>query len=265
MKSTSLVMLAGTLLLSGCGQTTSSESQPTSTGASTRTAITVSQAATCQTLLGSDGGLISESGTFLTDVSELSNESAAQAGDIADALEGVAETSGAEIRDLLRVMEEPFRDLVEAHESGSSFELEPSRFKAAANEVIALCEKEEARTAPAAAAPAKTNTPVTKTYRNIDELHAAYVAAGGVCEGFFKPQLRNVLPVETGKCGTETGATVMYRFFTVDKRDQFIANVQAVSPAAGIPVHLVVGDTWVLDATDAAAVAPKLGGTLVTE
>jgi hypothetical protein len=108
---------------------------------STRASLEVSDGATCQTLFGTDGGLVSESGQFLTDITGLDDAAAADAVALADALNGVAHTSSKQFRDLLTVMQEPFRDLAEAHENGGDkFDLDPSRFKAAANEVIALCE-----------------------------------------------------------------------------------------------------------------------------
>lgn len=135
------------VLLTGCTATAPDSAdeggnQPTttSTSSSSRAAFEVSDAATCQTLIGTDGGLVSESGQFLTDVSELSDATAAEAVALADALKGVADTASEQFRDLLAVMQEPFRDLIDAHENGDTFSLDPSRFKAAGNEVIAICD-----------------------------------------------------------------------------------------------------------------------------
>lgn len=146
MKKPALILLS--LLLVGCSaspnESTGSDTQPSPTATvspSSRPTFEVSDAATCQTLLGTDGGLVAESGQFLTDITELDDQSAAEAIVLADALQGVADTTSEQFRNLLTVMQEPFRDLVEASESGDAeFDLEPSRFKAAANEVIALCE-----------------------------------------------------------------------------------------------------------------------------
>lgn len=261
MKIKALFTLTGLFLISGCSLPAASEEQPPS-AETTRSVVTVSRKATCQTLLGSDGGLISDAGKFLTDVTELSEGSAKEARDLADALAGVAETSEDEIKGLLTVMQEPFRDLVDAYESGSEFSLEPGRFKAAGNQILVLC-GDGATTLPTAAVEA--TTPAGTTYEDVDALHTAFVAAGGACKGFFKPQLVNALPVETGKCGTESGAATFYRFSSNDDRDQFVLNVQATSPVAGLPVHLVVGERWVVDSPDAATVAVQLGGSLVTE
>lgn len=262
MKIYALFALTGLFLIAGCGAPATSDAQPSSSDISKRSTLTVSRAATCQTLMGSDGGLISDSGRFLTDLSDLSESSAKEAADLAGALEGVAETSGDEIRGLLTIMQEPLKDLVDAHSGGTDFTLKPGRFKAAANEIIVLCGGEAGTTTTAeATAAAKAG----KTYTDIGALHTAFVAAGGTCKDFFKPKLVNVLPIESGKCGTDSGVAVFYRFSSNDDRDQYVLNVQAVSPVSGLPVHLVVGERWVVDSKEAGTVAAKLGGTLVTE
>jgi hypothetical protein len=102
-----------------------------------------------------------------------------------------------------------------------------------------------------------------RTYSDIDALHEAFVAAGGTCKDFFKPQLKNALPKAMGKCGTESGAATMYLLWDSADRDQLVETVQATSPVAKLPVNLVVGDWWVLDSPDAAKVAKALGGKLV--
>jgi hypothetical protein len=139
-----IALMACSLLLVGCAGPSNEGSSETpdqsSAAASTRAALEVSDAATCQTLIGTDGGLVSETGQFLIDVKDLSDTTAADASSLADALQGVGETSSERFRSLLTVMQEPFRDLVTAHENGDEFSLDASRFKAAGNEVIALCE-----------------------------------------------------------------------------------------------------------------------------
>lgn len=130
------------LTVTACGNTdgTSSPSaSPETTQA--RAELTVSDEASCQTLLGDDGGLVSDSGRFLTDVKDLSDSSAKEAEGIATALDGVAKTAGDELEKLLVVMQEPFKDLADAHKNGTSFQLDPARFKAAANEVITICDE----------------------------------------------------------------------------------------------------------------------------
>jgi hypothetical protein len=102
-----------------------------------------------------------------------------------------------------------------------------------------------------------------KTYSDIDALHEAFVAAGGTCKDFFKPQLKNALPKETGKCGTESGATTMYLLWDSADRNQLVESNRAMSPVSNLPIQMVVGDWWVLDSPDAAKVAKALGGTLV--
>lgn len=144
-----LLLISCSILLVACSASPTKDSlgsgnrpvATTTVSPSARASLEVSDAATCQTLFGTDGGLVSASGQFLADITDLDDAAAADAVAVADALNGVADTSSEQFRDLLTVMQEPFRDLAKAHENGGDkFELDPSRFKAAANEVIALCE-----------------------------------------------------------------------------------------------------------------------------
>lgn len=100
----------------------------------------MSDAATCQTLIGSDGGLVSKSAQFLAEISDMDGVKADEAMSLAEALKGVADTSSEQLRALLTVMQEPFRDLADAYHKGEDFNLKASRFKAAGNEVVVLCE-----------------------------------------------------------------------------------------------------------------------------
>lgn len=102
-----------------------------------------------------------------------------------------------------------------------------------------------------------------RTYSDIDALHEAFVAAGGTCADFFKPQFKNALPKASGKCGTESGAAMMYLFWDSEDRDQYVESNQAMSKVSKLPVHMAVGDWWVLDSPDAAKVAKALGGKLI--
>jgi hypothetical protein len=102
-----------------------------------------------------------------------------------------------------------------------------------------------------------------KTYSDIDALHEAFVAAGGTCKDFFKPQLKNALPKATGKCGTESGAATMYLLWDSADRDQLVESNRAMAPVAKLPINMVVGDWWVIESPEAAKVAEALGGTLV--
>lgn len=166
-----IALIACTVLLVGCAGPSAdgaSDNDDQSTATSpTRAALEVSDAATCQTLIGTDGGLVSESGQFLINVNELSDTTAAEASALAKALQGVAETSSEQFQNLLTIMQEPFRDLVTAHEDGEQFSLDPSRYKAAGNEVIVLCEPlmeestaeetpEQSQAAPSIVAPKST-------------------------------------------------------------------------------------------------------------
>lgn len=138
------VLLVCLFLIAGCAappQDSSSEEGKNSPPASqTRAAIEVSEDASCNTLLGNDGGLISQSAAFLRDVTGLDDEVAAEANDIAVALDGVSQTASPRLEELLTVMQEPFQDLIAANSSGEMFSFDPSRFKASGNEVIAICD-----------------------------------------------------------------------------------------------------------------------------
>jgi hypothetical protein len=141
MKRTALIACA--LLLVGCSapstDATPDEGTP-SAASSAQPTSDVADAAPCQTLIGADGGLVSESARFLTDLSELDSSTAAEATALAESLEETGETTSADLHELLAVMQEPFRALAQAHAAGTRFSLDPTRFKAAAGEVIAMCE-----------------------------------------------------------------------------------------------------------------------------
>lgn len=100
--------------------------------------------AACKSLMGNDGGLISETAQFLTGVKGLSDSNARKAENLAAELNAVAGTADVELQNLLVVMQEPLRELVTAHKTKKSFRLDPARFKAAGNEVISICEQESA-------------------------------------------------------------------------------------------------------------------------
>lgn len=144
-------LAVGLLALTSCSAAVEGTNEAASQVASpSRESLTVSRQATCQTLVGDDGGIVSESGQFLTDIDELSEANAKRADEIADGLEGIAETATDDLQKLLRVMQEPFRDLSQATRTGDNFKLDPSRFKAAANELLSKCGESETDPSPSA-------------------------------------------------------------------------------------------------------------------
>lgn len=133
------------LLITGCASASPDTSEvPRQETTQTQTDLPDPNHASCKTLVGSDGGLVSETAQFLTDVDGLSDSNASKAGSLAAELHTVAGTSDDHLRKLLVVMQEPLRELVTAHKTKKSFRLDPARFKAAANEVISICESESA-------------------------------------------------------------------------------------------------------------------------
>lgn len=143
-----IALISCALLLVGCSApspdtTNISAHQTTATAPaspSSRTAIEVSDTETCQSLLGTGGELVSESAQFLTDLSELSDETVAEAATQADALRKVADTASEQLRAPLTVMQEPFHELANSYKERKKFNLVAEPFKAAASEIIATCE-----------------------------------------------------------------------------------------------------------------------------
>ncbi|KNC19761.1 hypothetical protein AC792_05255 [Arthrobacter sp. RIT-PI-e] len=138
MKRTALIVC--TLLLVGCSSPAPEAAAPGAPPSSAAPAADTADAAPCRALIGDDGGLVSESARFLSGVSELDDTTATEAAALAGNLEGVGETSSEDLRELLTVMQEPFREMQRAYAAGRRFSLDPDGYKAAANEVIALCE-----------------------------------------------------------------------------------------------------------------------------
>ena len=138
MKRTALIACA--LLLVGCSAPATGADAPTAPPSSSALPPDAVDAAPCRALIGDDGGLVSESARFLSDVSELDDATATEAAALAGNLEGVGETSSEDLRELLTTMQEPFREMQRAYVAGRRFSLDPAGYKAAANEVIALCE-----------------------------------------------------------------------------------------------------------------------------
>ncbi|GAB3620982.1 hypothetical protein GCM10027417_22430 [Glutamicibacter endophyticus] len=142
-----LSLLLSVLLLVGCAESiaepesASSPSDLNSQSPSQSPVLKVSDKTSCQTLLGSQDNQIVEAADFLTKLEDFDDESYSKAVSIEEGLKIVADSSSAEISELLMVMREPFQQLSDAAETGkSSVDLKAERFKLAATELVALCE-----------------------------------------------------------------------------------------------------------------------------
>lgn len=130
----------------------------------------LSNAETCQKLLGSDGGVISKAARFLTEVTELSDSTANEATELSESLYVILETARTNLQEPLYQMRIPLNDIADANEVGRPFTLDADRFKAAANEILAICD--ETATASATPLPAKTTEPSQAVpVKNISERH----------------------------------------------------------------------------------------------
>ena len=100
--------------------------------------------------------------------------------------------------------------------------------------------------------------PATLGYvESIDELHDAYVNAGGVCNReerdpgqFYK---------ESIDCADDA---VLLTFATTRDRDEQVAVYDEMTSLLG-PKTLLVGDNWILNAPDAIEMQSALGGQVV--
>lgn len=289
-----LALIVCTLFLAGCASSPAQESSggvsesatdpaPSSTGSpSVRADLEVSDAATCQTLIGTDGGLVSETGQFLIDVSELSDTTVSDATALADALDGVSQTASEKFRNLLTIMQEPFRDLEGAYKNGETFTLKPSRFKAAGNEVIALCEPLLAsssgnslgetlgNTEAEMPAPSVTDTAQPEatppadggTYSSIVDLQRAYVKAGGDCS--LLDQANQIsLAAESGNCND---TTVISTYLSRDDISTLIQNNKELTADLEVERNDVwlIGQNWVINSDDATEIQKEMGGQLVS-
>lgn len=140
------------LLLVGC--TSAEEPSPPPTQSSTpsvspsssesqtvRPALSVSDPATCQTLFGSEDNIVSDAASFLTDLDNVDEGTVDEAELIEISLSSIASSASEDLSDLINVMNEPFTDLLQAVNDGEAdYHFDANRFKAAANEVIRICD-----------------------------------------------------------------------------------------------------------------------------
>jgi hypothetical protein len=143
MKRPLTIMTASLLVLTACSapeeNVEKTETSTTSQGA--QVAVSVS----CETLIGSDGGLVSRAAAFLRDVQNLTPETRREAQEISEKLGEVASTAKTELKEPLAGMQKPLDGIAK---SGEGFTLEPAEFKAAGNSVIDICSGESAVTTP---------------------------------------------------------------------------------------------------------------------
>lgn len=143
-----IAVFAGVLLLTGCAGTAaetsgSSGNQPVESNVATespsRTVLKVSETATCHAIIGDDGGIVVKAANFLTDMTEISESTVAEATVIGNALDGAASTASERFEQLLVTMKEPFDDFIDSYEKNVTFEFVAERFKASSSEVVEVC------------------------------------------------------------------------------------------------------------------------------
>lgn len=104
--------------------------------------------------------------------------------------------------------------------------------------------------------PTKPAGPVE--YGAVEDLRAAFVDAGGVCND-WKQQNQVTVAAQSGQCG---GETVLSTFTTTADRDKMVATIKAISPDS---LTLLVGPNWVINSSQVDKVYKTLGGTLVSK
>jgi hypothetical protein len=98
----------------------------------------------------------------------------------------------------------------------------------------------------------------------IDDLVEAYTAAGGVCSWTQTDAITRAAAsgtcrtADTSTCDTATDWAVLSVYASTSARDEIAENIRT----GDCPTSLLVGENWILNASDAPAVAVTLGGEL---
>lgn len=149
------LVVAGTLLLVGCSSPEVASTNPPQASSPTPSqsavdstqspslapVLKVSDEATCQTVLGGDDNQVLVAAEFLGELGDFDAQAYDEAQDIVEGLDTVAQSASSEIATLLQTMQEPFQELIEAADNGTTqVEFRAERFKIAANELLSVCE-----------------------------------------------------------------------------------------------------------------------------
>lgn len=143
MKTTSIAAIAvAVFLLAGCANPTGvpdSASTPSNDVAKAdETDFTVSEKATCDQLMGSEGNsTFLDALTFINDITDFDEAAQSTATVLSEDLNGIAKRAEPEVRTLLLALVEPIDGLLEA--GGTSYQLEVVDFKAASTELLNRC------------------------------------------------------------------------------------------------------------------------------
>jgi hypothetical protein len=101
-------------------------------------------------------------------------------------------------------------------------------------------------------APAPTPTPERSA---LDELQAAYVAAGGQCDTITPRTVSSA--TDAGDCD---GGALLTTYSTTSQRDAAIRLLEALQDTNPSPYEIAVGDDWIVNGADAGAFADAMGG-----
>lgn len=110
----------------------------------------------CSRLLEDDGGIFNDTSGFLETVREMSPDNVERARTLSMSLGFIASaTPDTRMASLIREMQRPFEEHVEAYEQGQTWTFDGAAFKEASFELLDICEAYEStwRTPPAEAAP----------------------------------------------------------------------------------------------------------------
>ncbi len=165
-------------------------------------------------------------------------------------------------------MQEPFRDLAAAYKNGDEFSLDASRFKAAGEEVIGLCEPllqngAGAETDVEAPTDIDTAPPADGgSYSSILDLQRAYIMAGGECSVLNQTN-QITLAAESGDCND---TSVLSTYLSATDISELIQNNKALNEEIGFESDAVwlIGQNWIINSEDAAEVRKEMGGQLVS-
>ncbi len=96
------------------------------------------------------------------------------------------------------------------------------------------------------------------TFRSVEELRDAFVAAGGDCPAW---QQTNQIPL-AAESGTCSDSNVLSIYSSTADRDELVRGYKSIATSDSA---ILVGENWVINDKSVRDLDPALGGTLVTK
>lgn len=96
-------------------------------------------------------------------------------------------------------------------------------------------------------------------YATVDDLKAAFVAAGGAC-ATWNPNGIVKKAVQSGECDSQT---VLSIYTSADAATEQANTIKKLMQGTGLSIHLLVGGNWIVNSVDIDKVQSKMGGQVI--